>query len=637
MVARLCSKRKVDYKFVPSNADWTSDSYLKVSNQGTDTFKSLSATGLVDSILSESLFDDLMVQLKGKNGQSDRGSAQLYAGYATMNQKFDDIHSVTAPQMINSMNEVYVKKMVDYTSLIQLFCSKFGLSCPYSDDPKRTKHWSQRVCDEYKVDGVNLIEQVTFALTCLEDNTTESPLLVGSHVDHLNDPHWSEVFCVYKHFLKDGKLYRLAAIAYSRSIIRKYRFKHLAYAILKRNIISYLRSPTNKDRINPTLDLCVPLDISGYTLSDGIRYRTSIPFLDKAGFYSGFADAILKVWDGTSMERVCELLILVGWIPTASTFQKILTKWSNQMQLPKEIWTLVYIEDAVKNYGGITTGPGHRCQPWMNRPMLQGSILNGLQSLRKGIINSSKGKVPMPYVQLHKKVKEIGGVGSLGAQHIIGVASLLNVIHPRYQTMATIGETTVTAKKIKKQYNLSTVVLEKQKSEVAKETKKSEKLVEGAYCEMKREEPPIGIGELPPSTFDEDAHAIIMKRRMVNPKYPDVYFHGQILRTVRNGVLVELCRDSESKEITKEIPYVPMKESHWGLSKSGWLSEQGRNLVIPTSVKHLSDDAIGKKRKRSVRVRTKVTHSGFGEHLGLEERLKAGKQKKCRTYRYVLF
>ena len=106
-----------------------------MSNQGTDTFKSLSATGLVDSILSETLFDDLMVQLKGKNGQSDRGSAQLYAGYATMNQKFDEIHSVTAPQMINSMNEVYVKKMVDYTSLIQLFCSKFGLSCPYNDDP----------------------------------------------------------------------------------------------------------------------------------------------------------------------------------------------------------------------------------------------------------------------------------------------------------------------------------------------------------------------------------------------------------------------------------------------------------------------------------------------------------------------
>jgi len=71
----------------------------------------------VDKILDEELFDDLQAELK-KTGRSDRGSVQRYSGYATMNQKFDDIHKIMAPQMINSMNEVYVKKMVDFTSII---------------------------------------------------------------------------------------------------------------------------------------------------------------------------------------------------------------------------------------------------------------------------------------------------------------------------------------------------------------------------------------------------------------------------------------------------------------------------------------------------------------------------------------
>ena len=115
-----CKKRKIDYKFVKANADWTEDTYLKVSNQGTATFSSLSDSGLVDKILDERLFDDLQEELK-TSGCSDRGSVQRYAGYATMNQKFDDIHSITAPQMNTTMYEVYVENMVDFTSLIKLF------------------------------------------------------------------------------------------------------------------------------------------------------------------------------------------------------------------------------------------------------------------------------------------------------------------------------------------------------------------------------------------------------------------------------------------------------------------------------------------------------------------------------------
>ena len=93
----------------------------------------------------------------------------------------------------------------------------------------------------------------------------------------------------------------------------------------------------------------------------------------------------------------------------------------------------------------------------------------------------------MSYVKLHTTLCSIGGVGELGAQHIIGVASLLNLIPPYYQTVATIAPKTKTAKTVWKLYNLSAVVLEKRKSEIALLLGLSTKTVEQGYCKLFRE------------------------------------------------------------------------------------------------------------------------------------------------------
>ena len=625
-----------NYKFVSARKDWVSDSFLKVSNYGTDTFNALSSTGLVDSILSKDLFDDLLKELKQK-GRSDRGSVQRYAGYATMNQKFDTEHSITAPQKIGSMTKAYAEKMVAFTSLIGEFCQKFGLEVPYSDDNIRNTDWAQRLCGMFGVEGKNTIEQCTFALTCLDSDDGEEPVLFGAHVDHLNDPQWSEVFCVYKHFYVGGKLYRLAAIAYSRSIIRKFRFKEIAYGCLRDKLMSYLRSPTNLTRLNISLETCVPLDITLYCSVDGISYRRNVPCLDKAGFYSGFVDAILKVWDGVHIEQACELLILVGWIPTATTFQKIMTSWEQTGQCPKGILTIEYIEQSVRLYGGLSNGPGHRCQPWMNRPLLFGAIVDGLNTLRDALIeciNSHKTleSEEMSYVSLHKRMCSIGGVGGLGAQHIIGVASLLNLIPAKYQAIATIATNTNTAKRVRKLYNLSSVVLEKQKSEIAVMTGLSEKIVESGYCEMIREEDYISAGDTPHEPFDECRHAVIMEERQKNPPHPDIYFHKQILRTERGGILIEICWDVNGEVMTRELPFLG-----WTVLKKadetavGWwsapLSSRDFHTIIATSRLHGhgGSDAIGGDVKLRAYIRKKVTHSGIGIHSGLEQRLKERK------------
>jgi hypothetical protein len=97
---------------------------------------------------------------------------------------------------------------------------------------------------------------------------------------------------------------------------------------------------------------------------------------------------------------------------------------------------------------------------------------------------------------------------------------------------------------------------------------------------------------------------------------------------VRSGKLVELLRDSEGKDATKEIEYAPPQQGTMGLKKSGWLTAKlarFANVVIPTTITNADDEAIGRKVKKRIKTRKKVTHSGFGVHRGLEDRLKAGK------------
>jgi hypothetical protein len=636
-IERICKERGTSCHTILGSAEFCQPD-CAVSNYGTPSFEILNREGLIDEILDQHLFGELLAELE-HGAVSDRGTVQSYSGYSTLNQKMDSTHSVTAPQIIASTSERSIKKMVQCTSLIKSFCGLHTLPQPWDDDPERTRDWAQRLCDEFNVEGSNRIEQMTFALTCMDHDEGNKPLILGSHVDHLNDPRWPEVFCIYRHFFRDGKLYRLAAIAYSRLIIGKYRFKDIAYNTLKTKVTRYLNSPSNENRIFLSLASCVPCDTSSYRLEDGVHMRMMVPFLDKAGFYSGFADAILQVWDGISLERACELLIIVGWISTATSYQKILSRWKMTEFRPNGIWTLGYLEEAIDRFGGLTNGPGARTQPWMNFPLKYGDILGGLNILRNSLLQcqsqSPNGQASMPYAMLHRKLGGIMGVGPLGAQHLIGVASLLGIIPCSYQNIATIAESTNTCKKVKAKYLLSATVLEKQKEEVAEETGFLEKIVESGYCEMLREEDVLLAGASPSLEFDEEHHAQIMEQLICAPRHPDTYFHGQILRTVRGNDLVEMYWDADGQERTRII--MPTYGHTSGVvGESGWwvnkrVRKEEADRVICTSKKHcLASMAVvvaGCEGKR-MHTRGNVVHTGFGVHSGLEARLREGDKKK---------
>ena len=495
----------------------------------------------------------------------------------------------------------------------------------------------------FKAAGVNRIEQMTFALTCMDHEGVDQPLILGSHVDHLNDPRWPEVFCIYRHFFEKGKLFRLAAIAYSRSIIGKYEFKDVAYTALKRRIESYLKSPSNVDRIQLSLLWCLPKESGRYRNEDGISFRMMVPFLDKAGFYSGFADAILGVWDGSDCERACELLIICGWISMATSYQKILSRWRRTKFRPSGIWTLAYLEESITRFGGLTHGPGPRTQPWMNYPLTYGAIVEGLNILRDVFgecrrQHTSDLEEGMPYPVLHQKIEKIMGVGPLGAQHVIGVASLIGIVPAVYQNIATIARTTRTAKKVKEVYMLSATVLEKQKAEVAEELEITEKIVEAAYCEMFREEDTVMD---PDEQFDEARHEVLMSKLHRAPKHPDTFFQGQILRTTRGKELVEMYWDEEGQEQSRIVPPIENFVTHGDSETGWWVKKRMRQVdlerMIPTSLKHSEDpcpEILGGKRKKRQQKRGRVVHTGFGVHQGLETRLKEG--KFCEWYLYPL-
>jgi hypothetical protein len=190
-----------------------------------------------------------------------------------------------------------------------------------------------------------------------------------------------------------------------------------------------------------------------------------------------------------------------------------------------------------------------------------------------------------------------------------------------------IGETTFTAKKVRKFYHLSAIVLDKQKFEIAEITGLDEKFVESGYCEMFREEPDLAVGDTPVMSFDEDSHAIVMEERTVKPQHPDVYFHGQSLRTVKNGKLHEMYRDSSDVCCIRYIPYIallgkPPVSTDWWSAKG--ISKNVAARVINTSRKHeeACSKALGLKEKPRLQTRSKIKHSGFGIHHGLEKRLK---------------
>ena len=126
---------------------------------------------------------------------------------------------------------------------------------------------------------------------------------------------------------------------------------------------------------------------------------------------------------------------------------------------------------------------------------------------------------------------------------------------------------------------------------------------------------------------------MVVASRKANPTHPDMYFYGQVLRTVKDNVLVEFYRDETGNECTRAITYVPLKSDGATLKKTAWRAPRAKEKlgdeIVYTSIKQTDVDPYGKISRRRPRIRKVVVHSGFGLHEGLEARLKERDKKRA--------
>ena len=161
-ICKICAQRKIPFQLLVNNGNHSYPG-MNVENHGTEDFLVLSKGGVLHSILDIHLLRNILDSLKVE-GPSERGSGQISAGYASLNIKLDDEHSVTCPQTLGTTTPKLVEKMVAMTSVVKQLCERRSIPLPYQGNPRRSAEWAQMLCSKFGVEGENIFEQVTFAV-----------------------------------------------------------------------------------------------------------------------------------------------------------------------------------------------------------------------------------------------------------------------------------------------------------------------------------------------------------------------------------------------------------------------------------------------------------------------------------------
>ena len=181
-----------------------------------------------------------------------------------------------------------------------------------------------------------------------------------------------------------------------------------------------------------------------------------LPYLDKhSSFYSSYVTGLRQVIleRDLSLEKAVELLLPLAWLTTSSRMYPIFRRWWQEDIPTSNNYTVLFIETMVKEHGSLTSGEGARYQPSFNFSVRLSEIEAGLRILYETIVAMNKMEIEPGDPKLYRRLKEIVGVGDLGALHLISIATLAGiVIHPIYATKAFVCKGTRTFDKIHQQY-----------------------------------------------------------------------------------------------------------------------------------------------------------------------------------------
>ena len=411
---------------------------------------------------------DRLLEKTNKGDINERGNIQIGGGFASENHQLGS-DAVTAPQPTNSVDRFLVSRMIALTSIFREMTREVpSFAMPFVEDERRTDRFPAYLCEHVGLpkrnkngEPTNVIEHITFALTSIE---TDPPVIFGCHVDQFNcrQPGYDMVVCIYVHFWdrKSRKWYRLAIIAYSRGACHHFYLRDGSRLFLKQQLVDYHLAAPYWRRTLTRLNVPVSGEIPNY----------SLPCFDKCGFYSSFVVILrrLQLVHDLSLQRFCEVLLITGWLNTCSNFYIVIDGWCHKDKLPSTNLAKTFINHMVKQYGHICNGKGPRMQVSFNFSIATSKLLDGCSILFETIKSIILWSVE-DYESIIGWIGTIQGIGHLGAQQILAIASLCCVIPPYFCSTAKLCTGTRTAKGLSINYNIIPSVAAKLYDEIALE------------------------------------------------------------------------------------------------------------------------------------------------------------------------
>ena len=467
---------------------------------------------------------EAIVHRLSKETINTRGNIAINFGWN--NHNFVTKGGINLPRndILSDFDKTFVKLMT--RAYKNMYASRI-VDAPFTTNPERTKRYANILAladspvECTNVSDMNVFESITYAMTyCGGDDETQLKI----HIDPLNcyEKGFNAVFGLYfilSHPQEKGVYIRLVVLGYSRRSIHHSIIRLEKRNLLKKHILSYLSFL--KERNNFSLANAFP-----YTKNrkDHLLVK-KLPFVDKCGFYSIFVHAIKEVIKNANrkiyLEDVIEMVLPIGWIGTGSNYYLVLMDWI-KCGVPTKNLSLVIVKSLVETYGGLSHGVGLRMQPFCNVPIPIAKVYHG----QNVILNIVKQVNQQSTCDVERTMNELEGIhfiGSLGAQHILCVLTLLRVIiNPYYVRSAVLLKNNTTAKKILELYSMNVKLVNDLYNEIAMEQfSGSVRHVENLVCEFFRD-----IKD-PLNRFDIDVYnSSIHKRKF---RYPDVFYTTQAI------------------------------------------------------------------------------------------------------------
>jgi hypothetical protein len=200
-VEKICRERKIQHKLLSSEKN-----HIEVGS-GISVIQSHTAKwnkiGVILQDLPKTEIEDQLMQQLSQNGAGERGNVPVFSGYVQQNHKHDQGEVTTTPQMMNC-DRFFVSLMVTMTSIINVYCRVIKEDVlPFSLDKVRTEKFANSLPRKVGVQGQNRIEQLTIALTTVDE---KEEILFLSDVDQFNcsAESFNVVFTYWYHFEKEG-------------------------------------------------------------------------------------------------------------------------------------------------------------------------------------------------------------------------------------------------------------------------------------------------------------------------------------------------------------------------------------------------------------------------------------------------